>query len=156
MTLIKIPGLLNPVDTDDPMYAGSHFSWGEFTRNGERMPIETSFEGRNYAASEITANGILIAKELDKIRAKFGDRPIHITSWLRPPAVNKAVGGVANSQHLIGWATDIQIDGFTPNQVADRLTNSWSGGLGDSTAFTHLDLRDRLGLASARWDYGSA
>ena len=156
MSLIKIPGLFNPVDTDDPMYAGSHFTWGEFTRTGERMPIETSFEGSNYAASEITANGILIAKELDKIRAKFGNRPIHITSWLRPPDVNRAVGGVANSQHIIGWAADIQIEGYTPNQVAERLTNSWSGGLGDSTAFTHLDLRDRLGLASARWDYGFA
>ena len=156
MTQLIIPGLKNPVDTADPMYLGSHFSWGEFTRNGERMPADTRFEGRTYAASQITANGILIAKELDLIRAQFGDRPIRITSWLRPPDINKAVGGVINSQHLIGWAADIQIEGYTPNQVAAKLTATWQGGLGDSTAFTHLDLRDRLGLASARWDYGFA
>jgi uncharacterized protein YcbK (DUF882 family) len=140
----------------DPLYPDSHFTWGEFTKNGTRLPQLTRFEGRIYTSAQITANGILIAQQLDKIRAQFGDRPIHITSWLRPPAINQAVGGVANSQHIIGWAADIQIEGYTPNQVAERLTNSWSGGLGDSTAFTHLDLRDRLGLASARWDYGFA
>lgn len=120
------------------------------------MPQSTSFEGRIYTPAEITANGILLAQQLDKIRSQFGDRPIHIISWLRPPLVNKAVGGVANSQHIIGWAADIQIEGYAPKQVATILTKTWPGGLGDNPSFTHLDLRQLLGLASARWDYGAA
>jgi hypothetical protein len=85
-----------------------------------------------------------------------GDRPITVTSWLRPPRVNRAVGGAGNSQHLLGWAVDIQIQGYNPRTVASRLKDSWAGGLGDSAAFTHLDLRHLLGRASARWDYGNA
>ena len=34
-------------------------------------------------------------------------KPIHVTSGFRSPAVNKAVGGVRNSQHLLGEAADI-------------------------------------------------
>jgi hypothetical protein len=45
-------------------------------------------------AAKITANILELAKELDKIRAQFKNRPIYINSWYRPPAVNAAVGGI--------------------------------------------------------------
>ena len=108
------------------------------------------------SAAQITSNIIKIARELDKIRADFGDNPITVTSWYRDPVSNRRVGGVANSQHLLGWAVDIQIQGFEPKTVAAKLKGSWAGGLGDSSAFTHLDLRHLMGWSSARWDYGFA
>jgi uncharacterized protein YcbK (DUF882 family) len=120
------------------------------------MPEQTNFDGVIIPAAQITSNIIKIAKELDQIRSEFGDRPITVTSWLRPPAVNKAVNGARRSQHLLGWAADIQIDGYDPRTVANRLKDDWAGGLGDSEAFTHLDLRHLMGISSAYWDYGFA
>jgi uncharacterized protein YcbK (DUF882 family) len=150
---LQVPGIQNPVDLTSPLYRESHFTWAEFTRNGARIPQNTSFGGILIPAAQITQNGVSLARELDKIRSQFGNRPIHINSWYRPPAVNKAAGGVPDSQHLLGWAADIVIEGYTPHQVAAILTKIWLGGLGDSSIFTHLDLRHLMNRASARWDY---
>jgi hypothetical protein len=156
MTIIQLPGITLPQLLTSPIYSGSHFTWGEATREGERMPEQTDFDGVVIPAAQITSNIIKIAKELDKIRSQFGDRPITVTSWLRPRVINRAVNGVRNSQHLLGWAVDIQVNGIHPHDVATRLMDSWPGGLGDSSAFTHLDLRHLMGRSSARWDYGFA
>lgn len=43
---------------------------------------------------------------LQPVREKWG-KPITVTSGYRCPALNKAVGGVATSQHLTGEAADI-------------------------------------------------
>ncbi len=153
---IVLPGITAPVALTAPIYAGSHFTWGEATRNGGRMPQDTSFNGAIITAATITSNIIKIARQLDVIRSQFGDRSITVTSWLRPPAVNKAVGGVGNSQHLTGWAVDILIEGYQPHTVAAKLESSWPGGLGDSAGFTHLDMRHLAQQAAARWNYGNA
>lgn len=50
----------------------------------------------------------LIANILDPLREAWGG-PIDVTSGYRCPALNKAVGGVRNSQHLTGQAADIRI-----------------------------------------------
>ena len=47
----------------------------------------------------------------DKIKNK-NDEPIIINSGYRSPAVNKAVGGAANSNHLTGCAVDIHVNGM--------------------------------------------
>jgi uncharacterized protein YcbK (DUF882 family) len=57
---------------------------------------------------------------------------------------------------LLGWAADIQIEGYSPKEVAKKLNPVWEGGLGDSATFTHIDLRNLLGKPKARWDYGNA
>jgi Peptidase M15 len=156
MNPLKLPGMATPVELTSPIYPDSHFTWAELTRNGKRLPQDTSFGGIIIPAAQIISNGVKLARELDKIRAQFGGKPIHINSWLRPPAANREVGGVPNSQHLIGWAADIVIEGYTPHQVAAILTKTWVGGLGDSSIFTHLDLRHLMGHAEARWNYGFA
>jgi Peptidase M15 len=153
---IRLPGISQPQLLTNPIYNGSNFTWGEATKNGSRIPTQTKFDGILIPAAQITANIVKLAKELDSLRADFGDRPITITSWYRDPISNKDVGGVRNSQHLLGWAADIQIDGFDPNTVAARIADIWDGGLGDSTAFTHLDLRHLMGWQAARWNYGFA
>lgn len=154
MTLIRLPGITNPVDTNAPIYKGSNFTWDEATKGGNRIPQQTNFRGMVIPAAKITANIIELAKELDQIRAKFGNRPIYIKSWYRPPAVNAAVGGVEDSQHLLGWGADILISGIDPLKVYQQLSNSHPGGLGKNRYYTHIDLRDRMGWQSARWDYG--
>lgn len=153
---LRIPGLTQLVDLTDPIYQGSHFTWAEATRNGRRIPQNTNFGGIIIPAAQITANIVRLARELDKIRADLGDRPVHINSWYRSPSANADAGGVKNSQHLLGWAADIVIEGYTPNQVAARLTKTWPGGLGDSSIYTHIDLRNLREQAAARWNYGLA
>jgi Peptidase M15 len=154
---IKLAGITQPQLVTAPIYLGSNFTWAEATHGGERLPQNTPYRGVIIPASTITTNIVRLARELDKIRSQFANRPITIHSWLRPPAVNKAVGGVSDSQHLLGWAADIEIAGVEPRAVAKILAKTWHGGLGDSVSFTHLDMRPTDDVASAaRWDYGFA
>lgn len=48
----------------------------------------------------------LITNCLDPIREKWGE-PILVNSGFRSPTLNKAVGGAAKSQHILGEAADI-------------------------------------------------
>ncbi len=52
----------------------------------------------------------LVEKILDPLRAAYG-MPISISSGYRCPALNKAVGGVSNSVHQLGYAADLQVGG---------------------------------------------
>lgn len=48
----------------------------------------------------------LVGAVLDPLRERYG-RPIYVNSGYRCAALNKAVGGVATSQHVKGEAADI-------------------------------------------------
>lgn len=56
----------------------------------------------------ITALQNLCCRALEPLRQHLG-LPIHVNSGYRCPKVNELVGGVSNSQHLKGEATDITI-----------------------------------------------
>ena len=75
-----------------------YFTVGEVT-NCQTCRIPTD--------DNIKQNIFALAQELDKVREAWGSGII-VTSWYRPPAVNKAVGGVSNSQHIYGKAADIK------------------------------------------------
>lgn len=57
---------------------------------------------------QVTALITLCGKVLQPLRDLYG-KAIHVSSGFRSPAVNKAVGGVCNSQHLLGEAADITV-----------------------------------------------
>lgn len=57
----------------------------------------------------------LVDNVLDPLRDWYG-KPIRVNSGYRCPALNKAVGGVANSQHLTGQAADIDTDDRAENR----------------------------------------
>lgn len=130
------------VAAGDRVHLGGHFSWGEFTKNLSRVPQD----------QRVVDNIFRLADYLEDVRELFGKRTVLINSGYRPPAVNHAVGGASNSQHLYGAAADIVISGFQPHEVYKKL-NSWhgdKGGLGDGSNFTHIDLRGYR----ARFGYG--
>ena len=52
----------------------------------------------------------LVHNVLQPLRDKYGGE-VKIGSGYRSPALNKAVGGVSNSQHMTGQAADLCIDG---------------------------------------------
>ena len=56
--------------------------------------------------SQINHLRMLCVNILEPLRERIG-QPIHVNSAFRSPLVNKAVGGVATSQHLSGDAADI-------------------------------------------------
>lgn len=62
----------------------------------------------------------LVFHILQPLRDALG-LPIYVNSAYRSPAVNKAVGGVSNSQHALGQAADITVDGYTPSQLAHYI-----------------------------------
>jgi zinc D-Ala-D-Ala carboxypeptidase len=82
-------------------------------------------------------------------RAYFGS-PITITSGFRCADRNRAVKGATHSGHLTGIAADIQVIGYTPEQVYAYLDTKYprSLGLGLYDMHTHVDARARR----YRWD----
>ena len=51
----------------------------------------------------------LVLNVLQPLRDAWG-KPLHINIGYRCPALNEAVGGVANSQHRLGEASDVACD----------------------------------------------
>lgn len=85
---------------------------------------------------------------LEKVRAFF-EAPVLVSSGHRCPERNRAVGGVENSQHLLGRAADIKVVGIDPDQVWDFLRPWHEGGLGVYDSFVHVDTRSD---GPERWD----
>ena len=79
-----------------------YFSLAEFihSETAKRLNID------NTPTFEIVDNLNRLADYLDGIREKLG-KPILVNSGYRCPVLNKAVGGVANSQHQKGLAADL-------------------------------------------------
>ena len=92
---------------------------------------------------------------LQCIREHFG-RAVTITSGYRTAAHNAAVGGAKSSQHLLGRAADIRVQGVSVEDVAayaERLMPDWGGvgrypvKAGRATGWVHVDTR----ADKARW-----
>ena len=86
---------------------------------------------------------------LEEIREYF-KVPFSPNSACRCKEHNRGVGGSELSQHLLGRASDISIDGITPNRIYLYLDTRYTEtlGLGLYNSFVHIDSRGR----KARWD----
>lgn len=92
-----------------------NFSYSEFTESSTAKARGIDNSLPNQAVR--TAIKELAENILQPLRDAYGSG-IRITSGYRCPALNKAVGGVATSAHLTGYAADLQpingdIAGFT-------------------------------------------
>ena len=117
------------------MMLTNNFSKIEFeSRDGAPMP------------ADVFENIKELAKNLQVVRDYFGE-PIHINSGYRSESHNAAVGGVPNSQHLLGKAADISMKNYTPKAIAlaiNKLMNRGlieKGGIGLYNGFVHYDIR---------------
>lgn len=93
-----------------------NFSLAELIEAGSarRLGLDEQF---NPPAEIVCHLNELAHHVLQPLRDHFG-QSITVTSGYRSPKVNKAVGGAANSDHLYGYAADIQLwkDGVNCNQ----------------------------------------
>ena len=112
---------------DPSMLLSEHFKLSEM------LASETAEERHipnTPRKDHIMAMQNLAVRCLEPTRQHFG-LPIQITSGFRSPDLNKAVKGVANSQHLEGEAADITIPRrywpfcYTSQEQIARLLYTW-------------------------------
>ncbi len=150
---ITLPGFSGIYYSNDPIYPTNqfgergHFTWGDALHAD---PATGSY--RRPTGSGVVYGILAIAKVMEEICRRYGNRAIQINSWYRDPATNAAVGGSSQSRHMMGDAVDFVVPGIHPYDVFADLDPWWGnrGGLASSTVFTHIDVRGYR----ARWDYG--
>ena len=124
-----------------------HITYGELCLNEERRRFV------NEAQCQIATE---LCTFIEKARTNFGQKPVIITSAHRPPAVNQAVGGASNSEHLFKpacGAIDWYIQGVPVKTVQDWCVKNWpySTGLGAAKGFIHTGVR--ASRTRVVWDY---
>lgn len=125
------------------MQLTKNFKKEEFdSKDGAEMP------------KDVLENIKLLAKYVQLIRNEVGV-PLVINSGYRSPQHNAKVGGVKNSYHVQGKASDLKPKGITPKQLYDVIIKLikggviYNGGVGLYDTFVHYD----IGWQGVRWDY---
>ena len=133
-----------------------HFTLGEFTRSSSHPEVY------NIPSHEAIANLKRLCVWLEELReraspdpSKGRGVPIIINSGYRSPQLNRAIGGVANSNHLTGCAVDIRVENM------EQLIR-YAAILLDISNETHQDFdelliekRSALPLGSSKNRYGA-
>ena len=103
---------------------------------------------------DVLDNIKILAEQLQIVRNKL-NKPIKINSAYRCKYQNDiTVKGSKNSQHKLGLAADIVVNGMSPNGVFGFVNKLMAldiikrGGLGQYNTFTHFDIRGYI----SRWD----
>ncbi len=116
---------------------------------GDLSPHFSIAEFACHDCGRCSIDGTFLAA-LEQLRS-LGPEPIDIDDGYRCPEHNAAVGGVSDSQHILGKAADIRIVGLSLQQMYDRavqVPEFLNGGIGIyDGGFIHVDNRN----GKARW-----
>ena len=131
------------------MQVGKYFDTSEFACHCNRH--ETDNLGRNVLDHIIDKR---LVDLLDSIRERLGV-PVEVLSGYRCPPHNEEVGGVSDSQHVVGTAADITYDGVDVEYLAN-VAEECAEAMGIEVGigryyhqdFVHVDVRGY----TARWD----
>lgn len=116
-----------------------YFSLKELTNS----PTAKSKGIDNTPTPEVVKNLTLIVdKVMDPLREWYG-KPIRVTSGYRSPLLNRAIGGVKNSQHQKGQAIDFVCDDMAKcfEYIKNNLTYDqliWEYGNDRSPKWIHV------------------
>jgi len=101
--------------------------------------------------ADILANMRYVALNVFEPLRKHFNRPIGISSFYRSSALNKAIKGAKNSQHLTGEAIDIDADiygGISNAEIFNWIKNNlefdqliWEFGNDTNPAWVHVSLK---------------
>lgn len=98
------------------MMLSPNFSLAELTRTSQPFP-------NNPGPVETARLQTLCVNVLEPIRAHYR-RPVKVNSGYRSPKVNAAVGSKPTSQHMLGEAADIEIDGVSNAELAKWINRN--------------------------------
>ncbi|MEO6001261.1 MAG: D-Ala-D-Ala carboxypeptidase family metallohydrolase [Chitinophagaceae bacterium] len=107
-----------------PSMLSPHFSLHELlaSQTATRKNITEQFEPPKGIIDNLK---FICESLLEKLRELNGGYPLIINSGYRCTRLNKAVGGVSDSQHLQGQAADIDFGSITANkQFFDKVKKS--------------------------------
>lgn len=121
-----------------------HFKMSEFTNSD----YAKTHNIRNAFQSKYMTNLTNLVAVLETIRQRYG-LPITVTSGYRSKALNSALGGVANSDHLYGAAADIKgkySNRALWNLIVEMINNNdievrqliWEKGTTTEPAWIHI------------------
>lgn len=119
-----------------------------FTIDGKPSNFKVREFACNDGSDEILIDGNLV-RYLQRERELYG--ATSITSGYRDPEYNAKIGGVPNSQHVYGKASDTVCKNGSPLEVAMTAEAMGMGGVGLYSGFTHIDTRS----GKSRWDQRS-
>ena len=124
------------------------------------MSLPTNFKKSEFECKcgcempmEVFFNIQKLANQLQYVR-DFLELPITLTNAYRCRSHNKEVGGVSDSQHILGKAADLQVKGLTTAElykavdILAEYNHVLQGGLGLYNTFVHYDIRGN----KTRWD----
>ncbi len=113
------------VQLNSKMKLSEHFTLGEMTKSNSHPEVY------NIPSHEAIANLKRLCVWLEELRRRYNDKyvtnpslssrpsvargeiseePIRLNSGYRSPQLNRAIGGVSNSNHLTGCAVDIRVE----------------------------------------------
>ncbi len=111
-----------------------HISYKEATQSSTATRLKID----NTPTRKVLANMKLVAENcFEPLREWYG-KPITINSFYRSPGLNRAVGGSATSDHLKGFAIDLD----TPSNAENKKLFEW--------------LKDNVEFDELIWEYGNA
>ncbi|EEI90212.1 peptidase M15 [Sphingobacterium spiritivorum ATCC 33300] len=118
------------------------------------MQLTKNFTLAEFACKDGTAvpprfysNVTRLAQNLQNLRDYIGTAVVITGSGYRTAIHNKKVKGALHSQHLTASAADINVKGYTPDQLAviiEKLISKGvmaEGGIGIYKTFLHYDIR---------------
>lgn len=97
-----------------------HFTLTELTRSATARRLGIDNTPSPEAVAALTQ---LVDNVLDPLREAWG-APLYVTSGYRCPALNRAVGGVPHSQHILGQAADVTTGNIDGNRRLWQLLQS--------------------------------
>lgn len=99
----------------------AHFTLEEATasQTAARLGID------NTPSEQVIQNMKHAALQLELVRMELNSNAIHVSSWYRCPALNKAVGSKPTSAHLTGFAIDFTCPTYgTPERIVNKILGS--------------------------------
>ncbi len=124
-----IPGQLSP-----------NFNLRELACNDGTAYVDGLVREQGLSKAQAKQRAKQLASRLERLRAREGNRVIHLNSAFRTKRHNASVGGVLNSAHTRGYAVDIRPPaGVSITAHHAHVRKVFEGGVGRYATFVHGD-----------------